>query len=86
MVPRLQAPKTLVPQGDAAKHGICRALRLQHTYFPGLGIKNGLCIVLQPFCFPFLSLKGKESFKRIKREIAEYITRLALLNASVKGK
>lgn len=48
---------------------------LQHTYFPGLGIKNGLCIVLNVMQYTLVALASKESFKRIKREIAEYITR-----------
>jgi len=48
---------------------------LQHTYFPGLGIKNGLCIVLNVMQYTLVALASKESFKRIKREIAEYIAR-----------
>ncbi|CAJ1345185.1 unnamed protein product [Effrenium voratum] len=48
---------------------------LQHTYFPGLGIKNGLCIVLNVMQYTLVAVASKESFKRINRELAEYIVR-----------
>mmetsp|Transcript_62085 Transcript_62085/g.147948 ORF Transcript_62085/g.147948 Transcript_62085/m.147948 type:complete len:596 (-) Transcript_62085:53-1840(-) len=48
---------------------------LQHTYFPGLGVKNGLCIVLNVMQYTLVALASKESFKRIKRELAEYLCR-----------
>ena len=34
--------------GCGSNGGYCKPRRLQHTYFPGLGIKNGLCIVSLP--------------------------------------
>jgi len=46
---------------------------LEHTYFPGLGVKNGLCIVLNVMQYTLVALASKESFKRIKRELAEYV-------------
>lgn len=48
---------------------------LEHNYFPGLGIKNGICIALNLAQYTLVSIASQDSYNRIKRLLAEYIAR-----------
>jgi len=48
---------------------------LKHNYFPGLGIKNGICIALNLAQYTLVAITSQDSYKRIKVLLAEYIAR-----------
>lgn len=48
---------------------------LEHNYFPGLGIKNGICIALNLAQYTLVAIASQDSYSRIKRLLAEYIAR-----------
>lgn len=46
-----------------------------HTYFPGLGVKNGICIILNVMQYTVVALASRESFREIQRQLTLYISR-----------
>ncbi|CAK0807673.1 unnamed protein product [Prorocentrum cordatum] len=51
------------------------AFMMGSTYFPGFGIKNAICIVLNAMQWGVVSLSNRESAQTIQRDLATYLAK-----------